>query len=181
MVYIQENNFRTPALLTADEVDAYETRHPEGLTSAEIVKAFSARGIRFSEATLRKYVQQGLLPRSKRVGQKGKHRGSRGVYPSTTIRQINEIKKLMSMDFTIEEIQNHFAMVDGELEALKVLIDQVIRKLEKSLTASNGGLVSTSVARQLVEATDTARELIRQLEKAAVQIREHACVSRDAI
>jgi len=37
-----------------------------------LLDVFPPRGIRFSEATLRKYVQLGLLPRSVRVGQKGK-------------------------------------------------------------------------------------------------------------
>src|SRR5262245_18402737 len=62
---------------------------PEGLTSVHIVDIFTTRGIRFSEATFRKYVQQGLLPRSRRVGRKGKHHGSLGLYPSTTVRRIN--------------------------------------------------------------------------------------------
>ena len=35
--------------------------------------------MKFSEATLRKYVQLGLLPRSVRVGRKGKHQGSQGI------------------------------------------------------------------------------------------------------
>ncbi len=182
MVYTQESHFRKPALLTADEVSDCESRHPEGMTSAQIVNVFSSRGIRFSEATLRKYIQQGLLPRSQRVGQKGKHKGSRGMYPATTIRQINEIKRLMSMDYTIEDIQQHFALVDGELEELRAILDRIIRKLEKSVKAAvQQGLVNTAVAKQLVEAADTAKQLIGQLEKTAGQIRERAHVARDAI
>src|SRR5437867_12937992 len=47
---------------------AVERRHPEGLTAAQVVEAFTAGGVRLSEATFRKWVQLGLLPRSRRVG-----------------------------------------------------------------------------------------------------------------
>ena len=182
MVYTQENQFRKPNLLTTEEVGEIEARHREGLSSPEIVNIFSDRGIKFSEATLRKYVQQGLLPRSQRVGQKGKHKGSRGIYPVSTVRQINEIKKLMSMDYTIEEIQNQFAFVDGEIEELRVLLDRIVEKLEKSLKGSvQGGLVTATVAKQLDEATDTARLLIEQLERTVKQIRERAQIARNAV
>ena len=48
---------------------------------AQIVEAFTDAGVRLSEATFRKWVQLGLLPRSRRVGRKGKHQGSLGLYP----------------------------------------------------------------------------------------------------
>ena len=48
------------------------------------------KGVRLSEATFRKYVQAGLLPRSKRVGRKGKHRGSQGLYPVEAVRRIGK-------------------------------------------------------------------------------------------
>src|SRR5688572_32216640 len=66
-------------LLQDREIDEIERSWPDGLTSRQIVDVFETRGIRFSEATLRKYVQLGLLPRSVRVGRKGKHRGSCGL------------------------------------------------------------------------------------------------------
>jgi DNA-binding transcriptional MerR regulator len=182
MVYAQETELRGSKLLTSGEVDDFESKHPGGMTSAEIVNVFSTRGIRFSEATLRKYVQQGLLPRSQRVGQKGKHKGSRGIYPVSTVRQINEIKRLMSMDYTIEEIQNQFAFVDGEMEELKQLLDIIVSKLEQSLdAAAEGGLVTSTVNRQLDEAKQTAASLIGQLETAVRQIRERAHIARDAV
>ena len=182
MVYTQENQFRKPELLTADEVSEYESLYPEGMSSAEIVNVFASRGIRFSEATLRKYVQQGLLPRSQRVGQKGKHKGSRGIYPVGAVRQINEIKKLMSMDYTIEEIQTQFAFVDGDLEELKALLARIIGKLEESSRAAVGGdLLTTTVARHLNEAKDTAAQLVGQIEQAANRIRERARIARDAV
>src|SRR3954469_13046647 len=103
----------------SDEVlDAIERDHEQGLTSAEILDIFSSHEIKFSEATLRKYVQLGLLPRSVRVGRKGKHQGSQGLYPCTVVRKIQRIKEMMAQDYTIEEIQREFLFVRGDIEEL---------------------------------------------------------------
>ena len=64
-----------------------EKQHAAGVTSAEILDVFATHGVTLSEATLRKYVQLGLLPRSVRVGTKGKHQGSKGLYPVRVVRQ----------------------------------------------------------------------------------------------
>ena len=74
--------------LREEELRAIETSYGAGLTAVQIVDAFTSRNIKFSEASFRKYVQLGLLPRSKRVGRKGKHKGSMGMYPAKTIRLI---------------------------------------------------------------------------------------------
>src|SRR5678815_1690657 len=79
-------------LLDDRELEEIEHSWPDGMTSRQIVDVFETRGIRFSEATLRKYVQLGLLPRSVRVGRKGKHQGSQGMYPARVVRQIQRIK-----------------------------------------------------------------------------------------
>ena len=96
-----------------------------GITAAQIIEVFSSRGIKFSEASFRKYVQQGLLPRSRRVGRKGKHRGSLGMYPAKTIRRINTVKSLMADGYTIEEIQGQFLLytdlVEGVAEGMTEL------------------------------------------------------------
>ena len=64
------------------ELDEIEPLVPDGNdVGAQIVNIFETRGIRFSEATLRKYVQLWLVPRSVRVGRKGRHRGSCGALP----------------------------------------------------------------------------------------------------
>jgi len=113
------------SLLEEREIDEIERAWPNGLTSRQIVDVFETRGIRFSEATLRKYVQLGLLPRSVRVGRKGKHRGSLGVYPPKTVRRINAVKQLMVDGYTIEEIQGQFLLytdlVEGVTEHLAEL------------------------------------------------------------
>ena len=124
-------------LLGEDELRAIETAHAEGITAVQVVDAFTSRGIKFSEASFRKYVQQGLLPRSKRVGRKGKHKGSLGVYPAKTIRRINAVKQLMVDGYTIEEIQGQFLLytdlVEGVAEHLSELwlrLDADTQKLE---------------------------------------------------
>lgn len=123
------------ALLKEDELRAIEGQYAEGITAVQIVDVFTSRGIKFSEASFRKYVQQGLLPRSRRVGRKGKHRGSLGVYPSKTVRRINTVKELMADGYTIEEIQGQFLLytdlVEGVAEHLGELgtrlVDDVAR------------------------------------------------------
>src|SRR5216110_1038531 len=101
-----------------DERDVVEIEraHGAGMTSRQIVDVFETRGIRFSEATLRKYVQLGLLPRSVRVGRKGKHRGSCGLYPSHVIRRVNVVKGMMAEDRTIEEIQRSFVRFKDDID-----------------------------------------------------------------
>ena len=103
-------------LLDEREIEEIERTWPNGLTSRQIVDVFETRGIRFSEATLRKYVQLGLLPRSVRVGRKGKHRGSCGLYPAHVVRRVNVVKGMMASDRTIEEIQRSFARFKDEIE-----------------------------------------------------------------
>ena len=68
-------------LLRADEIERVERERAGGITSGEVVRLFEARGAKLSASTFRKYVQLGLLPRSRRVGRKGKHTGSTGLYP----------------------------------------------------------------------------------------------------
>jgi hypothetical protein len=168
--------------LSDEEVRAVEQSCPQGITSAAIIDAFVSRGIRFSEATFRKYVQLGLLPRSHRVGSKGKHKGSRGIYPAGTVRQINDIRRMMSEDYTIEEIARRFAFVGGEVEELRRLIERVIDKLEESAGAEGTGVfVSIGVKRQIEEARKRAAELLELVESAARRLSEQARTARDAV
>jgi hypothetical protein len=168
--------------LDGAELDALEAEHQEGLTSGEVVDAFCRRGIRFSEATFRKYVQLGLLPRSTRVGTKGKHKGSKGIYPVGIIRQIDEIKRMMSLNYTIEEIRREFAFVGGELEELRRLLKHIVRKLEESIEADQGGeLWAKGTRRQIEEAKRSAEQLMTLVEATARSIRENAHFARDAV
>src|SRR6185295_11682889 len=120
-------------LLSDQDMAEIEAAHAEGLTSAQIVELFRSRGIRMSEATFRKYVQLGLLPRSRRVGRKGKHQGSLGLYPVTTVRRINEVKRMMGESYTIEEIQRAFLRFRDEIEAIGRGLEGVFEAFEREL------------------------------------------------
>jgi DNA-binding transcriptional MerR regulator len=122
------------SLLGEDELRAIETAHREGITAVQIVDVFTSRGIKFSEASFRKYVQQGLLPRSKRVGRKGKHRGSLGVYPAKTVRRINSVKQLMADGFTIEEIQGQFLLYADLVEGVAEHLAELWTRLDADVT-----------------------------------------------
>ena len=114
-------------------LERIEKQHARGLTSAEILDVFARHDVQLSEATLRKYVQLGLLPRSVRVGQKGKHKGSQGIYPVGVVRQILAIKQMMAQSFTIEQIQRQFLFVRSDLQQLGHILDAIFRKMDRVL------------------------------------------------
>jgi DNA-binding transcriptional MerR regulator len=126
-------------LLQEEELRAIETQHADGLTAVQIVDAFTSRRIKFSEASFRKYVQQGLLPRSKRVGRKGKHKGSLGVYPAKTIRRINAVKQWMSDGYTIEEIQGQFLLYTDLTEGVAEHLTALWARLETDSSRLDAG------------------------------------------
>jgi DNA-binding transcriptional MerR regulator len=120
------------ALLKEEDLRSLETTYASpGITAAQIIEVFSSRGVKFSEASFRKYVQQGLLPRSRRVGRKGKHRGSLGVYPAKTIRRINTVKSLMADGYTIEEIQGQFLLYTDLIEGVAENLAELFSKFDK--------------------------------------------------
>lgn len=149
-------------LLSEEQLRGIETTYPDGLTAVQLVDAFTSRGIKFSEASFRKYVQQGLLPRSKRVGRKGKHKGSLGVYPAKTVRRINAVKRLMADGFTIEEIQGQFLLytdlVEGVGENLTELCERLTRDAEK-LEAT----VRREVLKELTEVRKDGGDIVERL------------------
>src|SRR2546430_16608268 len=85
----------TVAQRERDDYGALEEEHPQGISAAQIVDFFAPRGVKLAQATFRKYVQLGLLPRSRRVGEQGKLRGSKGLYPASAGRRIPMIKAVM--------------------------------------------------------------------------------------
>jgi hypothetical protein len=142
-------------------LEKIESDYAHGLTSKEILALFSELDIALSEATLRKYVQLGLLPRSVRVGSKGKHQGSKGVYPVRVVRQVLLIKAMMAEDFTIEQIQNEFLFLRGDLEALESTLGGILTKLgeaTKAATSFKGGL-----SREVKAAETVGRDLMMRL------------------
>lgn len=123
---------------------ALERAHPAGLKVQEIVDAFGSKGDRLTEATFRKYVQLGLLPRSVRVGAKGKNRGSQGLYPATVVRRIETIRRLMGQGYTIEEIQKEFFFIRGDIEELSRSLTRVYGAIERALLLREGAGASAS-------------------------------------
>jgi hypothetical protein len=155
---------RTSALLDERELQEIERNWPNGLTSRQIVDVFETRGIRFSEATLRKYVQLGLLPRSVRVGRKGKHRGSCGVYPAHVIRRVNAVKGMMAEDRTIEEIQRSFARFKEDIESVETDLRDLIASFEREAKAPTLDAEGRrELERDITEAKRAAGELVRRI------------------
>jgi len=152
------------ALLDERELLEIERTWPNGLTSRQIVDVFETRGIRFSEATLRKYVQLGLLPRSIRVGRKGKHRGSCGVYPAHVIRRVNAVKGMMAEDRTIEEIQRSFARFKDDIDTVEKDVRDLIAGFEREAKVpSFDADRRREIEREIIEAKRAAGELVRHI------------------
>jgi DNA-binding transcriptional MerR regulator len=153
-------------LLSDAELAGIEQTYAEGITAVQVVDIFTSRGVRFSEASFRKYVQQGLLPRSRRVGRKGKHRGSMGVYPAKTVRRINTIKRLMGEGHTIEEIQEQFLRYADALEVLEEGFSELFSRLEEEVAGPRFDIQSRrSMTRELREARESADELLGRLDE----------------
>jgi len=141
-----------------------EREHAAGLTSAEILDVFATHGVTLSEATLRKYVQLGLLPRSVRVGRKGKHQGSQGIYPVSVVRQILRIKQMMAESYTIEQIQREFLFMRSDLQALEHTLDGLFDKLSRIVgDKKRGEAAARAVARDVNEARTLSKDLLARL------------------
>jgi DNA-binding transcriptional MerR regulator len=114
------------------EIERVERERAGGITSGEVVRLFEAKGARLSASTFRKYVQMGLLPRSRRVGRKGKHTGSTGLYPVSVVRRIAAIKRMMAEGYTVDDIRGSFVTLANRLEdvekGLSELVDELGRK-----------------------------------------------------
>jgi hypothetical protein len=158
-------------LLTERDLAQIERTHPNGLTSAQIISIFQSRGARLSEATFRKYVQLGLLPRCRRVGTKGKHRGSHGIYPCATVRRINSIKKLMASSYTIEQIQRSFNNFKQQIEQIEAAIDDLFKGFEREIAKPHfDNTRRRSLGREIATARKTATELVRQIVQIETQV-----------
>ena len=116
------------SLLSSLELRQVESKYSEGITSAAVVKLFQSKGERFSEATLRKYVQLGLLPTSKRVGIRGRHRGSSGLYPAIIVRLCTEIKKSLEAGQTLEQICQGSIGLAGDVYQLQRFTAQLFER-----------------------------------------------------
>jgi len=166
---------RRAPLLDERELRGIERSFPAGLTSRQIVDVFETRGIRFSEATLRKYVQLGLLPRSVRVGRKGKHLGSCGLYPAHVVRRVNAVKGMMADNLTIDQIQRSFARFQEGIDAVEKGLRDLMAGFERE---AKGPALSGDRRRELEqEITDARRaagELVRRITSLEKRISDRA-------
>ena len=153
-----------PDVLTDDELSRIEREHVEGITSEKIVDLFNRRNLRFTEATLRKYVQLGLLPRSRRVAISGSQRGSQGLYPATIVRRIQYLKSMLA-HHTIEEIQREFLFVRGDIEELEGALARVFSALGSAVQPRD-----EVVLRELTEARTLAAELMAKLSSVETRL-----------
>jgi len=140
-----------------------EREHAAGLSSAEILDVFAVHGIQLSEATLRKYVQLGLLPRSVRVGRKGKHQGSQGVYPVQVVREILRIKEMMARSFTIEQIQREVLFMRSDLQLLESTLISIFDKVDIVLKRRKREGTVQAVAREVGDARALSKDLMGRL------------------
>lgn len=142
-----------------------EKEHAVGLTSADLLALFASLGIQLSEATLRKYVQMGLLPRSVRIGSKGKHQGSKGLYPVSVVRQVLQIKAMMADNLTIEQIKRDFLFMRGDMEQLQNALRQLWKRIALALRERRSPLLNEAVERDVQDVRSLSRELIERLNR----------------
>jgi DNA-binding transcriptional MerR regulator len=158
-------------ILRPDELERIERELGDGVSARQVVTLFQERGVRFSEATFRKYVQSGLLPRSRRVGHKGKHRGSRGLYPTAVVRRINAIKAMMAEGMTLEEIRGSFLSLRGDLDDLEETVERIVAELTRALSGAVAPAAErTRLRTELRQKREEARRLTRSLERLGSRI-----------
>lgn len=146
-----------------EEINSIEGAYADGITLAQVLEVTSKKGMPFSEATFRKYVQLGLLGRSRRVGRKGKHQGSLGMYPSNTIRKINEIRKMISANYTIEDIQNSFLRFKNEIELLESVASRLLHAFSEEIQVWEEKDKRPRLMRELVSLQTDVRLLVDKI------------------
>ncbi len=154
-------------LLRRDEIERIERERAGGVTSREVVRLFESRGAKLSESTFRKYVQVGLLPRSRRVGRKGKHTGSTGLYPVEVVRRINLIKRMMIEGMTIEDIRGSFVALKNRLDDVEHGLAALLQDLERKARGHPQWRVMES---ELGRAEREVRHAFRRIERVGGRI-----------
>lgn len=166
-----------PPALSEKDLAEIEANFPDGMSTQEIVELFVKRGERFSEATFRKYVQLGLLPRSVRVG-RGKQRGSQGRYPATVVRQIESVRRLMARGLTIQDIQREFLCVTSDIDALSRLITQVLGAFSQAAAPRGSAPLDEMLSRSLADARESADALLLKLRAIEQRLTMRARMAR---
>lgn len=157
------------ATWSEEELARIEAENPDGLPATEIISRLEGWGVKFSDASLRKYVQLELLPRSVRVGHRGLQGGSQGQYPAGILRQILEIKQLLRDGYSIEEIRNEERLIHHKIGLLGQQIARLIEGLEAGIAANPDELARGQSLRALREARGLASQLLASLNAAEVR------------
>lgn len=156
-----------PSILHTAEIERFEREHAHGATSREVVELFQARGARLSAPTFRKYVQAGLLPRSRRVGRKGKHTGSTGLYPASVVRRIDLIKRMMAEGLTLEDIRDSFVALKHRLDEVEGGCAELVGDLVRRARTHPA---RREAERELAHAEREMRSALRRIERVAGRI-----------
>ena len=163
------------------DFERVEREHGAGVSTQQVVDLFEHHGEPLTEATFRKYVQLGLLPRSVRVGRKGKHRGSQGLYPATVVRQVELIRRLMAQGYTIAEIQQEFVFLGGEIDGLGKQLTRVLEAMTRAAGQREGGAADDVTARAIAEAQALGDELVGRLRAIEQRLAVRARMARAAV
>jgi DNA-binding transcriptional MerR regulator len=148
--------------LAEAEIEQVERERAAGITSGEVVRLFEGKGARLSAATFRKYIQAGLLPRSRRVGRKGKHTGSTGLYPVSVVRRVALIKRMMAEGYTVEDIRGSFVTVRNRLEDVEKGLAELVEELGRKARVHPR---RRRFEEELVRAEREARSALERLER----------------
>lgn len=161
----------TPTLDPA-EIDEMERRYAgTGVSVAEVLELFRSRGMPISEGTFRKYVQVGLLPRSRRVGRKGRNRGSRGVYPASVIRRLHAVKAMMAEGMTLEEIRGSYLHLRGDLDVVEQAIAEIAGRIGRAIEeVPMADRQQEAMSRELARVQEQAARLIERIERLAGRV-----------
>lgn len=161
-------------LLEPEELERIERDFAGGLPARQILEIFQPRGVQLSEATFRKYVQVGLLPRSRRVGRKGKHQGSRGLYPVESVRRINAIKKMMAEGHTLEDIKRSFLFHKNHIDQLERDLSEMFDGFQEQLEArAFGSEYRRTLEGEMATLKERARELVRDVARLGSAVTAH--------
>ncbi len=156
--------------LTQSELRRVEQKYAGGIGSSAVVEIFQQKGHRFSEATLRKYVQLGLLPKSRRVGTRGRHRGSSGLYPVSIVRLIHDIKQALDHGATLEEVRYGTVALASEVDTLARTSSEVLGRFEEAIGRQEDKKRQVALRRATAQSKKALERQLKQLYKLATQV-----------
>jgi chromosome segregation ATPase len=110
-----------------------------------------------------------------RIGRKGKHRGSCGVYPANVIRRVNAVKGMMAEDRTIEEIQKSFARFKDEIDTVEKDLRDLIASFEREAKGPSLDVDGRrELERDITDAKRAAGDLVRRISSLERRISNRA-------